>query len=420
MKKKLLIILYTFPPFPGIGGRRWAKFAKYLAAKEHDVHVICCENVFPEQSLWINDVKHENIKIHTLPAKYPDVVLHGPKSLWGKVAYRLWKFYFSFNSKGVVFERTIFWKTQLQQKASEIIEKENISNVIVSIPPYRLATYSLGLKQQYPGINLIVDYRDPWSDNKSFHGFKDISSARLKHEQQLEKKVLDKASKVITVSDKMTEMLKARCVDTKKIVTIANGFDPADIVPSIGNSNTPVSDKIRFIYAGTLYSNIEYIIDPLITYIEKLRNEKSEIHRRISFEFYGNHNLELVNKIERFNDKTIVIHKPLPLEKMQAVLKDSSFCVLMSTPDHSFAFNTKFCEYLANRKPILLFSNPGELPDFIVQNKLGFHVNPSQLEKEMNTFFDNINRIVSNFNDKFDIEPFSIPSLTNEIEKLLI
>ncbi len=417
MKKKLLIILYTFPPFPGIGGRRWAKFAKYLAMKEYDVHVICCENVFPEQSLWTKDVKHKNIKTYPLPAKYPDVMLHGVKSMMGKLSYRFWKMRFSFSSKGVLFDRTMFWQEQLMAKASAIIESEKIENVIASIPPYRLATYSIVLKKKYPNINLVVDYRDPWADNKSYHGFKDLSPERLKHELQLEEEVLNKADKVITVSDKMTEMLKARSANPSKISTILNGFDPADILAPVPKQSS--SDKIRFIYAGTLYSNLEYIADPLFAYISKLKKENSDLYSRISFEFYGNHNPELANKITALNDKAVSVHPSMPLDKIQEVLRAGDFCVLMSAPDHTFAFNTKFCEYLANRKPILLFAYPGETANFIKQNKLGFVVNPQALDRDMDSFFADMQNIVSSYNSQYNLEPFSIPALTGEIEKLL-
>ena len=419
MKKKLLIILYTFPPFPGIGGRRWAKFAKYLAAKEYDVHVICCENVFPEQSLWTKDVQHKNIKTYPLPVKYPAVMLHGAKSMMDKLSYRLWKMRFSFSSKGVLFDRTMFWEEQLMAKASAIIESEKIDNVIVSIPPYRLATYSIALKKKYPNINLVVDYRDPWADNKSYHGFKDLSSDRLKHEQQLEEDVLNKADKVITVSDKMTEMLKARSTNPNKISTILNGFDPADILPAENKRQATSERKIRFIYAGTLYSNLEYIADPLFAYINKLKKENSALYNRISFEFYGSHNAELVNKINSLNDKAISVHPSMPLDKIQEVLRAGDFCVLMSAPDHTFAFNTKFCEYLANRKPILLFAYPGETADFIRHNKLGFVINPNTLDENMNTFFADIQNVLSSYNSQYNLEPFSIPALTSEIEKLL-
>ena len=51
-KQHILLISYTFPPHPGIGGRRWAKFSKYLSKLNYIVHVIHVANPFDEDSLW--------------------------------------------------------------------------------------------------------------------------------------------------------------------------------------------------------------------------------------------------------------------------------------------------------------------------------------------------------------------------------
>jgi hypothetical protein len=75
----ILIICHGFPPVPGIGGRRWAKFAKELARRGHPVHVI--RSTGPEHgpiSLWAPDVQHPNIIAHPLPQRYPTVLMKQP------------------------------------------------------------------------------------------------------------------------------------------------------------------------------------------------------------------------------------------------------------------------------------------------------------------------------------------------------
>jgi glycosyltransferase involved in cell wall biosynthesis len=416
MSKKLLVILYTFPPFPGVGGRRWAKFSKYLAQRDYNIHVLCSENPYKEQSLWVNDVKHSQIKTHILPVNYPGVMLHGAKSMFDKISYRLWKIYFSMYSKGVVFERTMFWEKQLLQKASSLIEQEGITNLIVSIPPYRLGSYSIKLKQKYPHINFIVDYRDPWTDNKSFHGFKDISTSRLTYEKEIENNLIASADSIVSVSNDMTKDLKTRSIKPEKVITIPNGYDPDDIMP---DKKVTKTDVIKFVYAGTLYNDLEYIITPLINYLKKLKAEGNEIFTRLQFEFYGSINAELKEKLITANLGCVLINAAVPLNEMQKILNDSSFCILITPPDYSVVFNTKFCEYLANRKPIILFTYPCESSDFLVANKLGFHINPANIESDLNKFFSEMDNVIANFNYAFDLTPFSVPYLTSQIEKLL-
>ena len=88
----LIIVCYNFPPFPGIGGRRWAKFAKFLARKGHTVHVISARP-YPGQSpsAWTDEVEREaNIVRHYLPPLYPEVMMRAPRHIGDKVAYKVW------------------------------------------------------------------------------------------------------------------------------------------------------------------------------------------------------------------------------------------------------------------------------------------------------------------------------------------
>ena len=81
MSEQVLIISYTFPPTPGIGGRRWAKFAKYFALKGYRVQVICATNPFSDTSIWDRDTLSENIIKVFVPHKYPGSLLGVPQTI---------------------------------------------------------------------------------------------------------------------------------------------------------------------------------------------------------------------------------------------------------------------------------------------------------------------------------------------------
>ena len=85
---EILLLSYFFPPYPGIGGRRWAKFAKYFTRRGLRVHVISAENPFPEISAWQHDVdSNENIIQHPLPTGYPKILLSNPKNIFERAQY---------------------------------------------------------------------------------------------------------------------------------------------------------------------------------------------------------------------------------------------------------------------------------------------------------------------------------------------
>jgi hypothetical protein len=65
MEQKNILIICTFPPAPSIGGRRWAKFSKYLTRAGINVSVFAAKSNKGDKSLWTKDV--EDIKsIHAI------------------------------------------------------------------------------------------------------------------------------------------------------------------------------------------------------------------------------------------------------------------------------------------------------------------------------------------------------------------
>jgi hypothetical protein len=62
MPKKVLIVSYIFPPKSGIGGRRWAKFSKYLNRMDIDIKVLTFQKKNDSNfSNWSKDiVEYEN------------------------------------------------------------------------------------------------------------------------------------------------------------------------------------------------------------------------------------------------------------------------------------------------------------------------------------------------------------------------
>ena len=417
--KHILIISYTFPPSPGIGGRRWAKFAKYLSRKGYTVHVITANSGERMSSEWTKDVNDPNIFLYHLPVKYPAVLSKFPLSFIEKIEYRLWMIFFRFYSKGTLFDRSVFWKSQLLKKSEELIGRFAIKNVIVTIPPYKLAHHCVSIKRRNRFVNLVVDYRDPWSDNKSFHGFKDLAAGRLNYEIGLENEVLKHADKIITVSDEMSRKLKDRNItDPDKIITVNNGFDEEDL-PGLQNIQKK-KEGFSFVYAGSLYSNLEYVIEPLLRNLKRLQEQNPDLYSKLKFDFYGNHDVRLGNSIKESKIDIISVHGQIPLASVYEKIALSDYCLLFSAPDHSFAFNTKFFEYLACRKRILLFSNLGKTSEFLENHKLGYIVEPSDFDRSFDAF---LNQLLANslyFNSEFDIAPFSAKALTEEIERILI
>ena len=420
MKKSILLICYSFPPNKGIGGRRWAKFAKHLSNEGYEVDVICKQAGANESSEWTADTQFPNIHLHPLAAKYPKILTTIPSSFFQKVEYKLWLIAFQYLSKGTFPERTFFWKKQLIKKASELIEKKKIKNVVVTVPPFRLGYYASFLKEKYPELNFILDYRDPWTDNRTFHGFMNLAPARMQHELNMEITAMKRADCIITANEQMTAWLKEKLnSDTKKRITIPNGYDKDDvkITPSKKVNQNGVT---RFIYAGTFYSNVEYVLVPFLKAVKKQESAYPDFSERFAFDFYGDMDPAMRHLFEQYQLKSVHLNAPVRLNVVQQKIQESDFCLIFAAQDHAFAFNTKFYEYLANRKPIVIFSKQGEVPEFLEKNHLGIAIDYAHFEQDFEKMMDDISKNKIVFDAQFDTEQFSTLAHSKLLLKQLI
>ncbi len=418
-KKKVLIISYTFPPKSGIGGRRWAKFAKYLAKMDYLVYVICAKHNNSKESEWFSDVKDKRIKIFQFDTGLPDCLENLPINVWQKLSYRFWTYYLKIISKGRLYDKAFFWRKKLIKNARSIISNNGIRNVIVTIPPYRLSYYCSALKIWNPELNFIIDYRDPWTDNKTFHEFNTLTEKRRKHELFMEMMAIKLADKVISSTNQMTLWAKEKTNQKEKCITITNGFDKDDVSSDvlIPNNN---NNKTIFLFAGNLYNGIDYVFIPFLNKIKELELNDIAFTDKIEFRFFGNIPTQYSNLICELNLRSIRINGFIPQNDLKKEYICADCFLMFSVPDHSFAFNTKFFEYLSYRKPIIHFSNPGDVNDVLEENSIGIGIGPDDIN---GTFPSKLYEIQANeftFNNTFPIDEYSIGNLVKELDKILV
>lgn len=329
MPQKLLIVSHVFPPAPGIGGRRWAKFAKYLDRKGYDITVLTSETISNTISEWAKDAK--GLKIETLPFRFPKIVADPERSFLKRLNYFFWVRILKLLENGNYFDRTIFWRKQVTTKISDLIEKNSIDCVIVTGGPFRLTNHVIGLHKKYPKVKFIADFRDLWTEDSEITFFSVISEKRKRIEKKIEKETILMADKVITTIDSITNYFSSLTV-ADKFVTISNGFDPEDFNDP---EDLPADDqgKIRFVYAGTLYINLQYIIKPLFAAIGELKKREPELYSKIEFQFIGKFPAEYKNFIEENNiHDAIKVLDFLPLKMVFQKIKRSNYCLLILNP----------------------------------------------------------------------------------------
>lgn len=417
MTKKLLIVSHSFPPTSGIGGRRWAKFAKYLQRMGYDVTVIAAENISEEKSVWSKDV--EGINVITLPYNFLKSVALPKTDLYHKFSYYLNLSILKLRDKGNYFDKSVFWEQQIQKKISELIEKKKIDCVIVTSGPFRLSNYVTKLNAKFPDVKFIVDFRDLWTEDIEISSFASLPLSRRTEEKRLEKETVYMADKVISVAPELNNYFSSLTI-SKKFAVIPNGYDPEDF-KDLQLSPKTDSNKIKFIFTGTLYINLSYIIEPFIKALAQLKQVEPDLFNKLEFEFIGRFPekyLQLIN--ENKVSEAFKFTKSLVLQEVYAKIAASHYCMLFLNDVYSFALSTKFCEYISQKKKIIIVSNKGPASEFITENNLGYWVNPNYALPDLkkiisSTFYDK----ASDWNSTFDPETFSIPKLTQQLAAII-
>ncbi|MBP7808280.1 MAG: glycosyltransferase [Bacteroidia bacterium] len=417
MPKKLLIVSYVFPPTAGIGGRRWAKFAKYLKRKGYDLTILTSENVSKSVSEWVDDVK--DLKIETLPFRFPKVISNPGKSIFDKIGYFIWVKILKLVESGNYFDKSIFWRRQVQSKISELIVKQNIECVIVTGGPFRLTHHVASLKKHYPGVKFIVDFRDLWTEDSEITFFSVMSDKRKEVEKKIEKETVIFADKVITTMDSITNYFSLLS-SSEKCITISNGYDPDDF-ENIGDIEETADGKIKFVYAGTLYINLQYIIQPLFEAIGKLKKNNPILYSKIQIHFIGKFPNEYRNFISEYDIADVIkISDFLPLKQVLKKIKSANYCMLMLNDVYSFNLSTKFFEYIALKKKVIVISNKGSASEFIVNNKLGYWIDPVNAYSDLTRLLsESLNGNAQKWDSTFDIENFSLNSLTHKLIEVI-
>lgn len=408
---KVVVISFTFPPQIGIGGRRWAKFVKYFSRQGLDVQVFSTP-ISIEGSPWVKDIP-EKLQVSRFETKYPDVIRFGPSTIWGKFKYRIELLGLKLNTEGNYFDHSIFWDKQFLPKLEQ--ELDDVDVLIASSGPFSYLHSLLSLKLKYPNLKLVVDFRDPWTNNKTAYGFDQLAPRRLTFEKKMEKEVIEGFDLIVSVAQPMTDHFKliSRGNVQEKFVTLWNGYDPDDRVEL--NAQSVGSEKVKICFVGTLYGKTYDSVNTLVTVLKKYQNV-------IEVTFCGDMNRD--SQKELSTAENVKLLGSVSGEKAKQIIASSDIGLLILTNDLTYSFSTKFCEYVQMRKPIWIISEDGSTPAFILDNNIGYHSLPNtrSISDTIQNFLSNeINGLYDQFDDsKFNLEEISneyishIEALTND------
>lgn len=195
---KFLIISHFFSPYAQVGAKRMTALASYLSQKGEDVYVLKANDA--EYGAEIVEKTEAAEKWHTisLPNAY---------------------------SNGIV--KKLARKGQYWKAVKEILKHTQIDVVIISGGPFNYFGIIPKIKNVWPNIKCVLDFRDVLDGTQCSVGSTSfLQKVGFKADLATEKKAVACADLCLTVSEQMNRTYQRRypCYSSK-FINIQNGFD---------------------------------------------------------------------------------------------------------------------------------------------------------------------------------------------------
>jgi glycosyltransferase involved in cell wall biosynthesis len=353
MKKKVLMITYSWPPRGGVGMYRTLKFAKYLPLYGWEPTILTPDDA-PFQT-YCSEEEGRLEGVNVVTSLYRDI--------FGRASNA--RIRVPFKSLLNIPDQHRGWIGSAVKEGIRLHQKEKFDLIFSSSPPSTTHLIAKKLKEHL-GIPWVADMRDPWSD---YH--QDKAGGLIKHlQKKLESRTMAAADKIITVSPSFASKFKK---DFKKDVeVITNGFDKDDFAEA--KAGLPGRNhRFTIIYAGKIHHQYQ---DPCVLFdaVKELLGETRISPDRIAIDFYsfGQHMPDFNAIAKRYKlEKILYLHPPVHYKDCLAKIKSADLLLIVDWNDDSEIADgvlpVKLFDYLASRKPILAISGKrrSDLKDII-------------------------------------------------------
>jgi predicted SnoaL-like aldol condensation-catalyzing enzyme len=251
--KKFLLITYYWPPCGGVSVQRWLSITKYMMMYDWLPTIITTENGdYPYIDKTLNkkvssEIKVIRTKTPTFRQIFNYLLGKEEKLPYGSLevspdASFLKKILYLIRTQIIIPDARVIWNHYAFKAAENAILRGMYEAVITTGPPH--STHLIGLKLQSKyGLKWVADFRDPWT--KIYYLQSEKRNFFIKYiDKILESKVVQKADKVVTVSEHIQQNLPKgnKCI-------ISNSYDPDDFYDKIYEPK-PVF-RIKFVGALT-------------------------------------------------------------------------------------------------------------------------------------------------------------------------
>jgi len=347
--KNICIITHQFPPYGKVAGRRWMLFTQQLLEQGANVKVVSTKGELKE-SPW----SAEGIDVVYVKDNYPKAVKKPSNSLYGKIMFRFWIAFIKFKYKGYLFDKGLFWISNLKKFISNSqFERDTI--FILTGAPFSLFTLGEFIKSK--GFKYILDYRDPYTWNNAY-GFDEMPESRRNYEIANEKIAAKGASKITFPNEEMVKEYSGMYPEFKtKCEVLAHPLDKQSITRK-WQIQVLNNEKIRLVYAGTLYDGCINEFKDLIIWIKENSNLCLTIYTHL--DMIPNDLQRLLKSVDR-----ISIRQSIPATEVYTILNNYDAYLIIQSDEKKNYVTTKFVDLVYFEIPTVVHCSQGVLTDIL-------------------------------------------------------
>ena len=431
--KRVLIITYYWPPSGGSGVQRWLKMSKYLPEFSWEPVIYTADNAeYPvEDPSLLKDVRPD-IEVLRRPILEPyqfyKKFLGIKKEQKVKAGFidengeqKGWKKRLSIWIRGNFFipDARCWWVKPSARYLTAYLKEHPVDAIISTGPPHSMHLIAMKLKETL-GIPWIADFRDPWTEIDYYDKLHLTRRSDLKH-HNLEREVLTKADKVVTVSPNWARRLGR--LGNRNVRVIYNGFDLDD---SALHDKVTLPDTFTITYLGVLTKTQNPV--KLWEAIGELIKENTDFSRQLQIKMIGQIDSSVVQSIQENGvDKNVTFSSYIPHEQVGQEHRKSTILLLVLMPDTEIRakglLTGKMFEYLASGRPILCIGpEDGDASNILNKTKTGITVGFEEKDKMKKVIKDLYEKYLEHglpSNYSKEINKYSRKALAEEYAKLL-
>jgi glycosyltransferase involved in cell wall biosynthesis len=342
--RRLLVVVYAYPPSSLSAAVRWGALTKYLAEMGHDVTVVTSDSFgAPTAPDPVHVVRHRNLDTVPLMNRRD----FNPRVAWAPYAIR---------------------------EARRLLRRQTFDCFITTSPPESAHLVGLLVGRRRPAW--IADFRDGWCFEPYTERFR--TGAALAVDRWLERRVALTADVTVGVTRPIADDLAGRLDTTSH--WIPNGWDPAvsDVEHADEVPEGAGYDGLTLVYTGGLSGEWGRTPEPLFRAMKEVASAAKG--PRLRLVHAGTLKPEDQVLIDRTGLSGLFEHVGLLDRAGALALQRSADVLVLITSRNSSEATGKIFEYLAAGKPILALADGNEAERIVRETNTGMAVPPDDVD----------------------------------------